>query len=448
MNDPRPPRRSYHSETRLIHGRLNDVHWDYRDHIVPPISASAAYRLESAERGAAGFQEFANPELDRQEHAPIYVYDRLDEPTRSMLEEALADAEKAEVGVCFSTGMAAISAALGVLARAGDRIVAHRALYGCTWSLMTNWLPRFGVTTVMADLRDPNALAGLLNDEAVRVVYLETPTNPTLEVIDLAAVRHAVDAVNRGRRRGRKAFVVVDNTFATPFCQRPIENGADLVCDSLTKNIGGFGTDMGGVVVGPRSFEPDLLLFRKDFGAPLAPRSAWPPLVYGLPTLAVRSRQQIATALAVARRLEGHPAIDHVIYPGLESHPDHAIALRQMRDPDGNFAPGIVIAFVVKGAPQDAQRTARAAMNHLADHSLAVTLAVSLGQIRTLIEHPSSMTHATIPVERQLAAGIEPGLVRLSVGLEPADDIVNDLEEALASAVLIARPRTSSAGMG
>ena len=304
---------------------------------------------------------------------------------------------------------------------------------------MNNWLPRLGVTTTMADFRHPAALEGLLTDE-VLAVYFETPVNPTLEIIDIAAVRRAVDAVNARREKDRKVSIVVDNTFATPFCQRPIEFGADLVCHSLTKNIGGFGTDMGGVVVGPRRLEPDLLLFRKDFGAALSPKAAWPPLVYGLPTLAVRSRQQIETALVVARGLECHEAIARVIYPGLESHPDHAIARWQMRDPDGNFAPGIVISFVVRGSPDAAQRRARLAMNHLAQRSLAITLAVSLGQVRTLIEHPSSMTHAAIPVDRQLDAGIEPGLVRLSIGLEKAEDIIRDLREALDVAGRPVRP--------
>ncbi len=431
MTSAKDPKRVYHPETRMIHGTFHSVHWDYRDHIVPPISSSAAYRLESAERGATGFLEFANPEFNREEHPPIYIYDRLDEPTRSMLEEALAHAEGAECGVCFSTGMAAISAALGVLVRSGDRILAHRSLYGCTWSLLTNWLPRFGVESAMLDFRDLAALRNAITDD-VMAVYLETPANPTLEIVDLAALRRLVDDVNAKRGKRRKVFIVVDNTFATPFCQRPIEFGVDLVCHSLTKNIGGFGTDMGGVVVGPRLLEPDLLLFRKDFGAPLAPKSAWPPLVHGLPTLAVRSRRQMETAMIVARDLQRHAFVERVIYPGLESHPEYEVARRQMRDPDGNFAPGIVISFVVRGAPEAAQRKARAAMNFLADNSLSITLAVSLGQIRTLIEHPSSMTHAPIPVERQLEAGIEPGLVRLSIGLEPPEDILRDLHEAFA----------------
>ena len=435
MNRRRRSERDYHKETRMIHGEFHSIHWNYKDHIVPPITATAAYRLESAERGAEGFQEFANPEFNRHKHAPIYIYDRLDEPARSMLEDNLAIAEEGECAVCFATGMAAISAALGVLVKAGDTILTHRTLYGCTYSLLTNWMPRFGVRAKMVDLKDLNQLEALLTDE-VMVVYFETPTNPTLEVLDIAAIRQAVDKVNAKRGNRRRIFIVVDNTFATPFCQRPLSLGADVVCHSLTKNIGGFGTDMGGVWIGPQLLEPDVLLFRKDFGASLNPRTAWQTLVYGLPTLALRSRKQIETAMRVAKFLEHHPAVEKVHYPGLLSHPQRAIAHTQMVDTEGNFAPGTVIYFVLKGTPEDALESGRRLMDHLANKSLAVTLAVSLGQIRTLIEHPASMTHAAIPVDDQLKAGIDPGGIRLSLGLEASEDIIADLENSLKEAVL------------
>lgn len=259
---------------------------------------------------------------------------------------------------------------------------------------------------------------------------------PTLEVLDIAAIRYVVDKVNDKRGNRRKIFIVVDNTFATPFCQRPLTLGADVVCHSLTKGIGGFGTDMGGVWIGPQLLEPDVLLFRKDFGASLNPRTAWQTLVYGLPTLALRSRQQIETAMRVAKFLENHPAIASVHYPGLMSHPQRAVAHKQMVDTEGNFAPGTVIYFVLKGSPDVARESGRRMMDHLADHSLAVTLAVSLGQIRTLIEHPASMTHAAIPVVDQIRAGIDPGGIRLSMGLEASDDILGDLEKSLKIAVL------------
>ncbi len=420
----------YHKETRIIHGEFESPHWNYKDHIVPPISASSAYRLESATRGARGFLSFANPEFNRKETQPIYIYDRLDEPSRGMLEENLAMAEEGECAVCYSTGMAAITAALGVLCKAGDRILAHNTLYGCTYSLLTNWMPRFGVKTRFVDFKNLDEVKSAL-DRNVMVFYFETPTNPTLEMVDIAAVRSIADRVNARRGKRRKIFIVVDNTFATPFCQRPLTLGADIVVQSLTKNVGGFGTDMGGAVVGPRLLEPDLLLFRKDFGAVLSPRSSWPHLVYGLPTLAIRSRRQMETAMAVARFLSAHPAIDRVIYPGLPSHPQYEVARRQMRDPDGAFAPGIMLSFVLKGAPAEARQKGEQMMDHIAANALSITLAVSLGQIRTLIEHPSSMTHAPLPVEAQMEAGIEPGMIRMSIGLEAAQDIIADLTAAL-----------------
>lgn len=424
----------YGNETRLIHGESYSAHWDYADHIVPPISASVAYRLETAERGAAGFHSFANPELNRHKSHPIYIYDRLDEPSRAMLEERLAMAEGGETAVCFSTGMAAIAGALGVLAKAGDRIVAHHTLYGCTYSLLHNWMERFGIRTDFADLLNPDALRRTMGED-VMVVYFETPTNPTLDIINMIEVSEIVKQENERRGKKRHVMCVVDNTFATPYCQRPLSYGADVVVHSLTKNIGGFGTDMGGAVIARRNLEPDLLLFRKDFGAPLSARAAWPPLVYGLPTLAVRSRRQMETALSVARFLASHPAVQEVRYPGLDSHPQHAVAMRQMRDPEGHFAPGIMIYFVLKGSPEQARDRGRKVMDALAQDSMCITLAVSLGQVRTLIEHPSSMSHAVVPLQAQVDAGIDPGGIRMSIGLESPSDLIRDLDSALSEAV-------------
>jgi methionine-gamma-lyase len=428
----------YHPDTVQVHGRFHTEHWNYSDHIVPPQSASAAYRLESVKRGAAGFQEFANPDLDRAKHAPIYIYERLDEPTRGQLEENLALLEGGERCLCFASGMAAISAALGVLLHTGDRVLAHPTLYGCTYSLFANWYPRYGITVQFVDVTDPVALATALGQDDVMAVYFETPCNPTMELVDLRAVSRAVARANaaRARRRHgvkhRRIFSVVDNTFATPFGQRPLEHGIDMVVHSLTKNLGGFGTDMGGAVVFPRLLESDLLLYRKDFGGPLAPRSAWPALVYGLPSLGLRTRRQQEIAMQVARFLERHPKVSYVRYPGLSSHPQYALARRQMRSRDGRFAPGILLSFVLKGSPEQARRRGARMMDHLAKHSLAITLAVSLGQVRTLIEHPASMTHAAVPAKEQVLAGIEPGGVRMSLGIEDPVDIIHDLKEALA----------------
>ena len=434
---PHRDERPYHPDTRLIHGRFYSEHWQYRDHIVPPISSSAAYRLETAERGKAGFLEFANPEFRPDQQAPIYIYDRLDEPVRGMLEENLAAAEGSEVSVCFATGMAAISGALGVLLKAGDRVIAHEALYGCTYSLFRNWYPRLGIQVDLIDVRDPEALTAALAQPDVQVLYFETPVNPTLDLIDIQAVSAAVRDVNRRRDpRVRRIFTVVDNTFATPYAQRPLEHGAHVVVHSLTKNLGGFGTDMGGAVACHSKLHPDLLLYRKDFGAPLAPKSAWPVLVHGLPTLPIRFRRQQESAQRIAEHLEAHPAVARVSYPGLPSHPQHELAQRQMRTRDGVFAPGTLVYFVLKGTPEEARDLGARVINHLAKDALAVTLAVSLGQVRTLVEHPSSMTHAPIPVEAQIAAGIDPGGIRLSLGLEEPADILADIERAFEAAGL------------
>lgn len=425
----------YRKQTRLIQGKLRSPHWNYQDHIVPPIGASVAYRLESAARGAEGFRQFANPDFNRELQPPIYIYDRLDEPTRGMLEENLNVAEGGEACVTFATGMAAIAAVLGVLLKSGDILLSHRTIYGCTYSLFTNWLPRLGIKVLLEDLTDADRLRALLDrSPEIMVVYGETPCNPSLDLLDLAAMARVVGEHNGRRAPHRRVFTVIDNTFATPFCQRPLEHGIDLVVQSLTKNIGGFGTDLGGAVIGPRLLEPDLLLYRKDFGGVLAPRVAWPHLVYGLPTLALRTRQQIATALRVAQFLAQHPKVERVSYPGLPSHPQHELARHQMRDFDGKFAPGIMIYLVLRGDGEAARQLGARVIDHVAENALSVTLAVSLGQIRTLIEHPASMTHAAVPTAIQEQLHIDPGGIRLSVGLEHPDDIIADLSAALDAA--------------
>jgi methionine-gamma-lyase len=227
--------------------------------------------------------------------------------------------------------------------------------------------------------------------------------------------------------RRRRVTTLVDNTFATPFCQRPLTLGADVVAHSLTKNICGFGTDMGGAVVTTLDLESELLLYRKDFGGVLSPKNAWPILVYGLPSLELRMRKEEQNALEVAPFLEGHPKVASVSYPGLESFPQRALARRQMTDFDGTFAPSNMIYFVMKGGDRSASRL----VNHCAKHAYALTLAVSLGQIRTLIEKPTGMTHSALPAAVKKAGHLSPGGVRLSIGIEDPGDIIHDLREAL-----------------
>lgn len=425
---------SQHSiETGLIHGKSVSKKWEYNHHVVPPISSSCTFRLDTAQRGAQGFAQFAHHTdgATIESRAPIYIYDRLGEPNKEVLEENLATAEHGDVAVTFSTGMAAISAAFGSVTGVGDEIVAHKVLYGCTYSLLTNWYPRYKINTRFIDLKEPAQLRRAIVPQT-RVVYFETPVNPTLELIDIERIVEVVRDANKHRPAARKIYVIIDNTFASPFCQRPLEHGADFVINSLTKSIGGFGTDMGGVVVGPRWSYDILMLYRKDFGGALAAKSAWPILVYGLPSLANRMRHQMASAMEIATFLENDPRVAYVSYPGLPSFPQYDLAQKQLRDYDGNFAPGNMLFFSLKGkTPAASHDRGERLINYLAKNAYAITLAVSLGHIRTLVEHPSSMTHSAIPLEEQIKNGIDPGGVRLSIGLEKVNDIVHDLSKGL-----------------
>ena len=423
------PKDHYRKRTHLIHGNYESRHWDFDHHLIPPMSASTTYRLGSVHRGAQGFAEFASEEAEGAGHVPIYIYDRLDEPTRSMLEDNLAYAEGGDVCVTFATGMAAVSAALGVTTRSGDEIVAHHTLYGCTYSLMTTWLPRFGVETKFVDMCSESSFKGAITDRT-SAVYFETPINPTLDLIDIEQIRRWVDEVQPGRNSKERPMIIVDNTFATPYCQRPLAFGADIVAHSLTKGIGGFGTDMGGAVIASRDFHNQLLMYRKDFGGVLSPKSAWPILVYGLPTLATRFVNQQKSAMRVAQFLQGHPKVSRVNYPGLETFSKYDLAKKQMFSYDGKFAPGSMLYFVLKGEQKAANEAADKFIDYIASHAYSITLAVSLGQIRTLIEEPYSMTHSALPDEVKRARGLEPGGIRLSIGLEDWHDIIEDLEAA------------------
>jgi len=337
----------YRMRTHLIHGSYESRYWDYDHHVIPPISSSTTFRLSSTHRGAQGFVEFGSPESHQKHKVPIYIYDRLDEPTRGMLEENLAYAEGADVAVAFSTGMAAVSAAFGISVATGDEIICHQAMYGCTYSLLANWYPRYKIPVHYADLTNPENLSPLINSNT-RVVYFETPVNPNLDLIDIRAIRNVLDNFNRDRPSDRKILIIIDNTFATPYCQRPLQFGADMVVYSLTKNIGGFGTDMGGAVVTSSQFTNHLMLYRKDFGGVLSSKSAWAILVYGLPTLATRVINQQKTALRVSEYLENHPKVAMVRYPGLASFPQAELARQQMTNYDGKFSPGSIIYFVLK----------------------------------------------------------------------------------------------------
>ena len=407
-------------KTFLIHGKFKTKKWDYNYHIIPPISSSSAFRLISTERGAKGFEKFLEGGPGLSKIFPIYIYDRLDEPTRGMLEETLAHAEQGEVAVCFGSGMGAISAALGITVKSGDEILCHRTLYGCTFSLFTNWYPKYNIKVKFIDMTKLENVKRNLNKNT-KIIYFESPANPTLELIDIEEISKIAKSSKY------KPYVIVDNTFATPYCQRPLTLGVDIVAHSLTKGIGGFGTDMGGVVVTSKKFWHGLLLYRKDFGGVLPPKAAWPILVYGLSSLNLRMKEQQKTALEVASFLESHPKVKKVIYPGLSSFSQIELAKKQMLNYEGEFSPGIMLYYtLIRNG-----KTTRKFLDYIARNAYSITLAVSLGQIRTLIESPSSMTHSALPASEQKKFGLDESGIRMSIGLEDPKDLIRDLDSAL-----------------
>ena len=423
----------YSMESFLVHGLPDDAYWEYGHHVIPPITASTTFRLDSVERGHQGFVDFAQPSTAAKPgSSPIYIYDRVSEPTVALLEQSMKTAEEGASATAFASGMAAINAAFGVSVSSGGHVISHRTIYGCTFSLFKTWFPRQGISVDFLDLRDLDALAATIRPET-RVVYFETPANPTLELIDMEALSAVVQSANEGRIPEERIRIVVDNTFATPVCQRPLTLGADIVVESLTKNVMGFGTDMGGMLVAKdEELHADIRLYRKDYGGVLSPRAAWGILVYGLPSLQIRTRTQVENCFAISRYLREHPAIRKILYPGLQSHPDHELGRRQMTDFRGEPSYGCMVYFELEGdsAEQQKSRT-RAFIDALADEAYTVTLAVSLGQLKTLVEAPGLMTHSSYAEGEAAAAGLSPGGVRLSLGIEHPNDIITDLSRAL-----------------
>ncbi len=404
-------------ETFYIHGWHRSKKWDFSHHLIPPISSSIAYKVESAERAAKGFYEFATKGYSP---TPIYIYDRLAEPLRDMLEENLAHIEHGEIAVTFSSGMAAIVSSILTVIKAGEKILSHKVLYGCTHSLFTKWLPRLNVEVKFIDMTDLNQLKDNLTKD-VRIVYFETPSNPNLQLIDIEKVSKIT------HNTSNNIYVIIDNTFATPFCQRPLEFGADFVVHSLSKDIGGFGTDLGGAVITRKEFLKNLLLVRKDFGSVLSPKNAWHILVYGLPSLHIRLKHKQKSALKVAKFLENHKKVEKVFYPGLDAFPQKKLAKKQMKTPTGSFAPGTLIYFILKGSIKDTKKF----LDKIAKNAYSITLAVSLGQVKTLIESPVLMTHATLTKKEQEEMGLNEKGIRIAIGLEDPDDIISDLDNAL-----------------
>ncbi len=337
----------------------------------------------------------------------LFLYTRYANPTVRELEEALAAVETAEAALALSSGMAAMTTALLSLVGSGEEILASASLYGGTVRLLTGFLPRLGVRARFvptAQLERVDRVAG----ESSRVLVLESPTNPTLDVVDLQAVCASAHA--------RGLVVVVDNTFATPHLQQPLALGADLVMHSLTKALAGHSDVIGGALAGPSARIEAARSVMRVLGGCMDPHAAF-LVLRGMKTLHLRVERQCENALALARRLEGHPALRRVLYPGLASHPGHTVAQRQMR------AFGGMVTLVLEGGLPAAER--------FYDRLGVVARAASLGGVESLASLPVHTSHHGLPEEALREAGIDPGMVRLSVGVEDAGDLVADVEQAL-----------------
>jgi cystathionine beta-lyase/cystathionine gamma-synthase len=386
--------------TRAIRAASRPPKVDQRPTSVP-IYQSATFSSQDADELAAVL-------TDQQ---PGYAYSRIDNPTTSALAAAVAELEGGEAGQAFATGMAAIHAALLSLVSAGDRIVSTRAVYGSTRALQANVLGRFGVTTQYVDITDHAAVEAAVAAAPTRVLYAETISNPTIVVADhaaLAAIAH---------RHG--ATYVVDNTFASPYLCRPLELGADLVVESATKYLGGHSDVLAGVVCGSRELIRRVRDVQIDTGGSLAPLAAF-LVLRGIATLAVRMERHAATAAALATWLERQDGVVRVHYPSLESHPQHGLAGRELKVGGG------MLAFDLADG--------RAAGSAFIDALSVTELTASLGSVHTMVVHPASTTHRQLDDRALAEAGIAPGLLRVSAGLEDVEDLVADFEGALVAA--------------
>ncbi|HEX4926524.1 MAG TPA: O-succinylhomoserine sulfhydrylase [Burkholderiales bacterium] len=338
-----------------------------------------------------------------------FVYSRYTNPTVAMLQDRLAALEGGEACAATASGMAAILATAMSLLKAGDHIVCSASVFGATVQLFSNYFGRFGVSTTFVSATQVQEWERACGP-STKLFFVETPSNPLTEVSDLAALSRVA------RKAG--ALLVVDNVFCTPALQRPLELGADLVVHSATKHLDGQGRVMGGAVVGSaRLINEALVPFLRTAGPSISPFNAW-VILKGLETLDLRMRAQSAAALALAQWLEQQPAVARVHYPGLSSHPQHALAARQQK------AGGAVLSFELKGGREAAWR--------LIDATRLISITANLGDVKTTITHPASTTHGRLSAQARAAAGIAEGLVRLAVGLESVADLKADLERGLA----------------
>ena len=387
----------YGFSTRAIHHGYDPQ--AHQGALIPPVYQTSTYAFPTVEHGAACFAGEADG----------HFYSRISNPTLALLEQRMASLEGGEAALALASGMGAITSTLWTLLRPGDELIVGLTVYGCTFAFVHHGIGQFGVKVRHVDLDDPVALAAAITPRT-RMIFFETPANPTMRLVDIARV------VEGARRHD--VLVVVDNTYCTPYLQRPLALGADLVVHSATKYLSGHGDITAGLVIGSAALVGRIRLegLKDMTGAVMSPHDA-SLLMRGIKTLALRMDRHCSNALAVARRLEQAPQVEQVRYPGLDSFAQHALAQRQMRLPGG------MIAFELRGGVAAGRRF----MNALQLFSRAV----SLGDAESLAQHPASMTHSAYSPQERLQHGISEGLVRLSVGLEEVDDLLADVEQAL-----------------
>ena len=381
-------------ETQAIRAQLERT--DYNEHSAP-LFLTSSFVFDTAEDMRAAFNEESDD----------FIYSRYVNPNTSEFINKVCLLEGAEAGFATATGMAAIFTTFMSLLKSGDHVVSCSSVFGATHAVFTKYVPKWNISYSYFNTGNANEIEKLIKPET-KFIYLETPTNPAIELIDLELVAKIAKKHN--------VLLIVDNCFATPYLQNPIKLGADLVIHSATKYMDGQGRVLGGVVVGKKELVHDIYLFGRLTGPSMSPFNAW-VLSKSLETLALRMDRHCDNALYVAQKLEGHAQLENVSYPFLPSHPHHAIAKKQMK------AGGGIITITVKGGYEAAKK--------FLDKLQMIKISPNLGDARSIVTHPASSTHCKLSEAERLMVGITPGLIRVSIGLENKEDILNDLLQAL-----------------
>jgi O-succinylhomoserine sulfhydrylase len=383
-----------HFETQAI--RAQTERSDYNEHSVP-LYLTSSFIFDSAEEMRAAFAD----------ESDAFIYSRYTNPNTNEFVDKMCLLEGAEAGVAQSSGMASIYTTLAALLKSGDHLISCSSVFGATHTIFTKYFPKWNISYSYFNANHPEEISKLITP-ATKLIYIETPTNPAIEVIDLELVAKIAKKNN--------LLLIVDNCFATPYLQKPISFGADIVIHSATKYIDGQGRVLGGVVLGRKDLVKEIYLFGRITGPSLSPFNAW-VLSKSLETLALRIERHCENALYIAEKLEGHSSLEYVKYPFLPSHPHYAIAKKQMK------AGGGIITFSLKGGYEAGKK--------FMDKLGMIKISPNLGDARTIATHPASSTHCKLSEEERMAVGISSGLIRISVGLENKEDILKDILQAL-----------------